>query len=141
MTGFGAAGVVEELLGDVAAEIEGALGAVVEEVDDAQPTTPRERTDTAVANTIGAVCPLLRTLDQPDQDATVQLAVVQALIAIDARETAPRLFALSQGDDVFIAGEGDIVDRRYKVKRIGPASVEIEDMLNNFSQTIPLVQG
>ena len=57
------------------------------------------------------------------------------------RPGEPKKIFLSQGDDVFIAGEGDIVDRRYKVKRIGPASVEIEDMLNNFSQTIPLVQG
>jgi hypothetical protein len=51
-----------------------------------------------------------------------------------------RIF-LSQGEDVFIAGEGDIVNRRYKVVRIGPSSVEIEDVLNNNRQSIPLTQG
>jgi hypothetical protein len=48
---------------------------------------------------------------------------------------------LSQGEDVFIAAEGDIVDRRYKVLRISPVSVEIEDVLNNNRQSIPLTQG
>ena len=51
-----------------------------------------------------------------------------------------RIF-LSEGEDVFIAGEGDIVNRRYKVVRIGPSSVEIEDVLNNNHQSIPLTQG
>jgi hypothetical protein len=53
---------------------------------------------------------------------------------------ARRVF-LSQGDDVFIAGEGEIVNRRYRVVRISPASVEIEDVLTNHSEHIPLSQG
>jgi hypothetical protein len=53
----------------------------------------------------------------------------------------PKRIFLSKGEDVFIAGEGDIVDRRYKVLRIGPSSVEIEDVLNNNRQSIPLTQG
>jgi hypothetical protein len=48
---------------------------------------------------------------------------------------------LSQGEDVFIAVENDIVDRRYKVIHIGPSSVEIEDVLYNNRQSIPLTQG
>jgi len=50
----------------------------------------------------------------------------------------PKRIFLAQGDDVFIAEEGQIVDRRYKVLRINPTSVEIEDVLNNNHQTIPL---
>src|SRR5438034_339004 len=43
--------------------------------------------------------------------------------------------------DVLIAAEGDIVDRRYKVLRISPMAVEVEDVLNNNRQSIPLTQG
>ncbi len=53
----------------------------------------------------------------------------------------PRKVFLSQGEDVFIAGEGEIVDRRYRVLRIGPNSVEMEDVLYNNRQSIPLTQG
>src|SRR5436853_359153 len=55
----------------------------------------------------------------------------------------PKKVFLSQGEDVFIAGEGEIVDRRYRILRIitNPASVEVEDVLNNNRQTIPLTQG
>jgi hypothetical protein len=48
---------------------------------------------------------------------------------------------LSQGEDVFIAAEGDIVDRRYRVLKISPAAVEVEDVLNNNRQTLPLTAG
>ncbi len=48
---------------------------------------------------------------------------------------------LAKGQDVFIAGEGDIVDRRYKVLRIGTTSIELQDVLNNNRQSIPITQG
>ena len=48
---------------------------------------------------------------------------------------------LSQGEDVFIAAEGDIVDRRYRVVRISPNAVDVEDVLNNNRQSLPLTQG
>lgn len=53
----------------------------------------------------------------------------------------PKRIFLSQGEDVFIAGEGDIVDRRYRILHITPSSVEVEDVLNNNRQSIPLTQG
>jgi hypothetical protein len=53
----------------------------------------------------------------------------------------PKKIFLSQGDGVFVAGEGDIVNRRYKIVRIGPSSVEIEDLLSNNRQSIPLTQS
>jgi hypothetical protein len=53
----------------------------------------------------------------------------------------PKKIFLSQGEDVFIAGEGEMVDRRYRILRISPMSVEVEDVLNNNRQSIPLTQG
>ena len=54
----------------------------------------------------------------------------------------PKRIFLSKGDDVFIAGEGEIVDRRYKVVRISPASVEIQDVVGSGPpQSVPLTQA
>ncbi len=57
------------------------------------------------------------------------------------RPGEPKKVFLSQDGDVFIAGEGDIVDRRYRVVRIAPNSVDVEDVLNNNRQSLPLTQG
>jgi hypothetical protein len=53
----------------------------------------------------------------------------------------PKKIFLGNGDDVFVAGEGDIVNRRYKIMKINSNSVEIEDVLSNNRQTIPLTAG
>jgi hypothetical protein len=52
----------------------------------------------------------------------------------------PKVF-LSQGEDIWIAREGDVVNRHYKIVRISPNTVEVEDLLNNNRQSIPLTQG
>jgi hypothetical protein len=54
----------------------------------------------------------------------------------------PKKIFLSQGEDVWVAGEGEIVNRRYKVIRISPTSVEMQDVVNSGPpQNIPLTQG
>jgi hypothetical protein len=54
----------------------------------------------------------------------------------------PKKVFLSKDQDVFIAGEGEIVDRRYKVVKISPTSVEIQDVVGSGPpQSIPLTQG
>jgi hypothetical protein len=58
----------------------------------------------------------------------------------NSRGERPKAF-LSQGDDVWIAHEGDVVDRHYKIVRISPTAVEVEDLLNNNRQSIQLTQG
>ena len=52
----------------------------------------------------------------------------------------PRIFLL-QGDEVYIASEGDVVARRYRVGTITANAVVVQDMPNNNVQTIPLSQN
>jgi hypothetical protein len=50
----------------------------------------------------------------------------------------PKRIFLSEGDEIFVAREGDIVNRRYKIHQITATSVLVEDMLNDNKQQIPL---
>ena len=59
-----------------------------------------------------------------------------------SRPGEPKKIFLKLNDDVFVAGEGEIVDRRYKVVRITNTFVEIQDVVNSGPpQNIPLTQG
>jgi hypothetical protein len=53
---------------------------------------------------------------------------------------AKRIF-LSSGEDIFVAKEGDIVNRRYRILKINNNSVDVEDVLTNNRQTLYLQQG
>ena len=53
----------------------------------------------------------------------------------------PKRIFLSSGDDIFVAKEGDIVNRRYKIVKINSNSVDVEDVLTNNKQTLYLTQG
>jgi hypothetical protein len=68
-------------------------------------------------------------------------AITLKFFGFASKAGEPKRVFLSEGDDVFIAAEGDIVNRRYRVIRINPNSVEIEDVLYNHSQSIPLSQS
>jgi hypothetical protein len=57
------------------------------------------------------------------------------------RPGEPKQVFLADGDDVFIARQGDVVDRQYKVVEIRSAEVVIQDILNNNTQRIPLTAG
>ncbi len=52
-----------------------------------------------------------------------------------------RVFLSQPDGNVLLAHEGDIVGQRYRILRIGPSSVEIEDVLSNNRQSIPLTQS
>jgi len=44
------------------------------------------------------------------------------------------------GEDILVAGEGELVKRRYKVVRIGINSVTLEDTQYNNTQMVPLME-
>jgi hypothetical protein len=59
-----------------------------------------------------------------------------------SRKDGNKRIFLSKGEDIFVAKEGDIVDRRYKVVHIGTNSVDVQDVLTNYPpQTLPLSLG
>jgi hypothetical protein len=57
-----------------------------------------------------------------------------------AEKTGQKQVFLLHGDDIFIASEGDVVDRRYRVVKINAASIQIEDIPYHNTQTLPLRQ-
>jgi len=55
-----------------------------------------------------------------------------------SKPNEPKRIFLADDGEVFLARQGDIVERKYKVAQINNTSVVIEDVLNNNRQTIPL---
>jgi hypothetical protein len=45
---------------------------------------------------------------------------------------------LLQGEDVYMASQGDIVARKYKIVEILTSGIKVEDLSNANTQTIPL---
>jgi hypothetical protein len=58
-----------------------------------------------------------------------------------ANQQGNKKVLLLSGDDVFVAQEGDIVQRRYKIMKINANNIEVQDVLSNNRQTIPLTAG
>jgi hypothetical protein len=54
-----------------------------------------------------------------------------------ARPGEKRAFFLD-GEEIIVANEGDMIQRRYKLVRIGVNSVVVEDTQHNHRQTLPL---
>ncbi len=54
------------------------------------------------------------------------------------RAGVKRAFFL-EGEDIFVAGEGEVIKNRYKVVRIGVNSAVVEDTSSKHQQTLPLV--
>jgi hypothetical protein len=102
-----------------------------------------------VAGSLAVIEPLKgRGVTDPPPSATLSAPVIQPPPPITLRffgfanrpGESKKVF-LEQGGDVFIAAEGDIVNRRYRVLRISPNAVDVEDVINNNRQSLPLVQG
>jgi hypothetical protein len=45
-----------------------------------------------------------------------------------------------EGEDIFVAAEGDTIKNRYKIIRIGVNSAVVEDINFKNQQTLPLLE-
>lgn len=54
---------------------------------------------------------------------------------------SPRKVFLSANGDLFIGSEGDIVNCRYRIVRVGATSIDIEDLLQQSMHILPLSIG
>ena len=57
------------------------------------------------------------------------------------RPNGSRQAFLLSGDDVYLASQGDIVARKYKIAAINPNSISVTDLTNNNTQTLPLLSN
>lgn len=58
---------------------------------------------------------------------------------MNAPRGATKRAFFADGDDIFVAGENEMIRNRYKVVRIGINSAIVEDITNNNQQTLPLI--
>jgi hypothetical protein len=56
------------------------------------------------------------------------------------RENGKKTAYLLDGEDIYIAAEGDTLKRRYKIVRINPTSILIEDLDAKRQQAVPLTE-
>ncbi len=56
------------------------------------------------------------------------------------KANAKRQAFFLEGEEIYVAGEGDVVKSRYKVDRIGVTSAVVEDTVSKNQQTLPLVE-
>jgi len=48
---------------------------------------------------------------------------------------------LMEGEEIYVAAEGEVIKKRYKVVRIGINSIVVEDLDHKSQQTLPLQEG
>jgi len=58
---------------------------------------------------------------------------------VDSPRGATKRAFFVDGDDIFVAGENEMIRNRYKIIRIGISSAIVEDTTNNNQQTLPLI--
>ena len=89
----------------------------------------------APARTTAAVIPTYTQPPQPPGPPPINLKFFGTATSADGHRKA----FLLHGDDVFLASDGDIVQRKYRVISVGASSVQVEDLTNNNKQTLPLL--
>ena len=73
---------------------------------------------------------------QPPQ----QPAIALKFYGTAQRPGGPRRAFLTDGEEITIAQEGDVVANFYKINRIGVTSLELEDTRSRQTQLLPLIE-
>lgn len=71
-------------------------------------------------------------------DGPVVPSITLRLFGFASMLNQPRKAVLGEGDSLFVANEGDIVDRRYRVVRINSNSVVVEDLIEKSTHELEL---
>lgn len=93
---------------------------------------PIEKTIANVREPAGPPAPPTPTPTPPPPPITLKF------YGFASKANEPKRIFLADEGEVFVARQGDIVERKYKVIQINNNSVIIEDVLNNNRQPIPL---
>jgi len=68
----------------------------------------------------------------PDRPKPAEIPLI--FFGFASKSGEPKEVFLSHDQDLFVAREGDIVDRRYKIMHINPRSIEVQDLLGGNVQ-------
>jgi hypothetical protein len=84
----------------------------------------------------GVVLPVLPPMPVgPPPPPPINLKYFGTAVRLNGRRQA----FLLQGEDVYLAAEGDIVARKYRIVSIGATNITVEDLVNQDKQTLPLI--
>jgi hypothetical protein len=83
----------------------------------------------------GVVLPVMPPMPVgPPPPPPINLRYFGTAVRVNGRRQA----FLLQGEDVYLASEGDIVARKYRIVSIGTSNIQVEDLVNKDTQTLPL---
>ncbi len=83
----------------------------------------------------GVVLPVMPPMPVgPPPPPPINLKYFGTAVRVNGRRQA----FLLQGEDVYLASEGDIVARKYRIVTIGTTNIQVEDLVNKDTQTLPL---
>jgi hypothetical protein len=84
----------------------------------------------------GVVLPVMPPMPVgPPPPPPINLKYFGTAVRVNGRRQA----FLLQGEDVYLASEGDIVARKYRIVTIGTNNIQVEDLVNKDTQTLPLI--
>ncbi|MFQ5776618.1 MAG: hypothetical protein ACE5IP_01275 [Terriglobia bacterium] len=79
-------------------------------------------------------------LDAPPRPPPAPPAPVRFFGFAENSHGGKRQVFLTDGEEIYIAAQGDVILQRYRVVRVGSESIEVEDLSGNHRWVVPLEQ-